>query len=77
MNKTKEMAIEFRKKKDTEIMPLKINDQITEQVFTYKYPGVTIVEKLHRSDHIKNIKSKANRRPHHVTKLAQFNPFVT
>ena len=42
------MVIDFRKK-DTEIMPLKIIDQIIEQVSTYKksnkYLGVTIDER--------------------------------
>ena len=36
------MVIDFRddfRKKDTEIMPLKINDQIIEQVSTYRYLG--------------------------------------
>ena len=52
VNKTKEMVIDFRKE-DTEFMPLKNNDQIIEQVFMY--PGVTIDEKLHWSNHINNI----------------------
>ena len=34
------------RKKDTAIMPLKINDQIIEQVSTYKYLGVTIDKNL-------------------------------
>ena len=38
-------------KQDAE-MPIKISDQIIEQVSTYKYLGVTINEKLHWSDHI-------------------------
>ena len=59
VNRTKEMVIDFRKK-DTDIMPLKINDQIIDQVCTYKYLGVTIDEKLHWSDHINNIKSNAD-----------------
>ena len=50
LNKPKEMIIELRKK-DTEIMPLKINNQIIELVSTYKYLGVTIDEKIHWSDH--------------------------
>ena len=54
------MLIDF-KKKDTEIMPLKINDKIIEQVTTYTYIGVTIDEKLHWSDHINNIKTKAKK----------------
>ena len=37
------MVIDFRKK-GTEIMPLKINDSVTEQVSTC---GVTVDEKLH------------------------------
>ena len=65
---TKEMVIDFRKK-DTEIMPLKINDKIIEQVSTYKYLGVTIYEKLHWSDHINNIKFKVNKRLYFVRKL--------
>ena len=72
VNKTKEMVIDFRKK-DTDIMPLKINDQIIDQVCTYKYLGLTIDEKLHWSDHINNIKSKAKKRLNNfVRKLGQF-----
>ena len=50
LNKPKEMIIELRKK-DTEIIPLKINNQIIELVSMYKYLGVTIDEKIHWSDH--------------------------
>ena len=57
VNKTKEMVIDFRQK-DTEIMPLKINDLIIEQVSTYKYLGVTIDEELHWGDHKKKKKKK-------------------
>ena len=64
------MVIDFRKK-DTDIMPLKINDQIIDQVCTYKYLGMTIDETLHRSDHINNIKSEANKRLYFVRKLGQ------
>ena len=71
VNKTKEMVVDSRKK-DSEIMTLKINDQIIDQVCTYKYLRVTINEKLHWSDHINNIKSKANRRLYFVRKLGQF-----
>ena len=53
-------------------MPLKINDQIIDQVCTYKYLGITIDKKLHWSDHINNIKSKANKRLYFVRKLGQF-----
>ena len=61
------MVIDFRKK-DTDIMLLKINDQVC----TYKYLGVTTDEKLHLSDHINNIKSKANKRLNFVRNLGQF-----
>ena len=71
VNKTKEMVIDFRKK-DTDIMPLKINDKIIDQVCTYKCLGITIDEKLHWSDHINNIKSKENKRLYFVRKLGQF-----
>ena len=50
----------------------KINDQIIDQVCTYKYLGVTIDEKQHWSHHIDNIKSKANKRLYFVRKLGQF-----
>ena len=53
-------------------MPLKINDRIIQQVSTYTYLGGTIDEKLHWSDHINNIKSKANKRLYFVRKLGQF-----
>ena len=59
-------------KKDTDIMPLKINDQIIDRVCTYKYLGIAIDEKLHWSDHINNIKSKANKRLYLVRKLGHF-----
>ena len=49
-------------------MPLKINKQVS----TYKYHEVTVDEKLHWSDHINNIKSKANKRLYIVRKLGQF-----
>ena len=65
------MVIDFRKK-DTDIMPLKINDQIIGQVSTYICLGVTIDEKLHCSDHINNIKSKTNKRLYFVRKLGHF-----
>ena len=55
----------------TKIMPLKINDQIIKQVSQYKYPEVTIDEKLRWSDNI--YKSKANKRLYFVRKLGQFN----
>ena len=61
VNKTKQKVVDVRKK-DTEIMPLKFNDQIIEQVSTYKYLVVAIDEKLKWSDHIDNINSKANKR---------------
>ena len=53
-------------------MPLKINDQIIDQVCTYKYLGITIDEKLHWSDDINNIKSEANKRLYFIRKLGQF-----
>ena len=65
------MVIDFRKK-DTDIMPLKINDQIIDQFCTYTYLGVTIGEKLHWSDRINNIKSQANKCLYFVRKLGQF-----
>ena len=69
VNKTKEMAIGCRKK-DFKTMPLKINDQMIDQVSIYKYLEVTIDEKLYWSDHINNIKSRAN--SIFVKKLGQF-----
>ena len=63
------MVIDFRKK-DTDIMPLKIGDQIIDQVWTYKYLGIE--EKLHCSDHINNIRAKANKWLYFVRKLGQF-----
>ena len=70
-NKTKEMVIDSGKN-DTEIMPLKIDDQCLEQVSTYKYLVVTIYEKLHWSGHINKINSKANKQFYFVRKLGQF-----
>ena len=45
---------------------------IIEHVSTYKYLAVTIDEKLHRSDHINNIKSKVNNLLYLVRKLGPF-----
>ena len=55
-------------------MPLKISYhyQIIEQVSTYKYLVVTIDEKLHWSDHINNIKSKAHKQLYFVWRVDQF-----
>ena len=53
-------------------MPIKISDQIIHQVCTYTYLGVTIDEKLHWSDHINSIKTKANKRLYFVRKLGHF-----
>ena len=50
-------------------MPLKISDQIIDQVL---YLGFTIDEKLHWSEHLNNIKSKAINRLYFVRKLGQF-----
>ena len=62
------MVIDSRKK-ETEIMPLKINDQIIEQVSTYTYLGVTVDEKLPWSDNINNIKSKASKRLYFIWEI--------
>ena len=43
----------------------------SDQVCTYKYLGVAIDGKLHWSDHINNIKSKANKRLYVIRKLGQ------
>ena len=49
------MAFDLRKK-DTNIMPLKINGQIIEELSTCKYLRATIDEKLYKCDHL--IKNK-------------------
>ena len=71
--KTKELVIDFRKKKNVPITPVKMKGVDIEIVDTYKYLGVTIDNKLAWSYHIDKVYSKTQSRLFFLRKLRSFN----
>ena len=71
ISKTRELVIDFRKVKEP-IEPLRLKNQIVDQVPHYKYLGVTIDERLQWSEHVKTMKQKLSKRMYFLTKLRQF-----
>ena len=71
VKKTKELVIDFRKKKN-HLLPLVIKDQEIEQVQTYKYLGVTIDDKLDWQIHSSTVCKKINKRMFFLRKLRSF-----
>ena len=72
VKKTKEMIVDFRKKK-TEIHPIIINNENVEIVTKYKYLGCIIDDKLNWSENASNVYKKANQRLYFVRKLKKMN----
>ena len=68
VKKTKEMIIDFRRKRQ-EIEPIIINEEAVQIVENYKYLGCIIDNSLKGSDHVKKIAKKANQRMYFVRKL--------
>ena len=73
VSKTKELVIDFRKKKNVPIIPVKMKGVDIEMVDTYKYLGVTIDNKLTWSHHIDKVYSKTQSRLFFLRKLRSFN----
>ncbi len=71
VKKTKEMVIDFRKKK-SDLTPIVINGENVEFAENYKYLGNIINDKLSSSDHIVKVAKKANQRMYFVRKLTKF-----
>ena len=68
VDKTKELHVDFKKHKKNK-MSLHIKGEVVQQVSKYKYLGVTIDEKLQRSDYVKITKTKGNKRIYFLRKL--------
>ena len=70
-DKTKELIIDFRKKKDP-IHPVIIDNKQIEQVVSYKYLGITIDDKLNWDLQATDVFKKFNKRMFFLRKLASF-----
>ena len=71
-DKTKEVIIDFRIK-PSPILPVVINNQIIEQVNSYKYLGITIDNKLNWDLQANSVTKKINKRMFFLRKLCKFN----
>ena len=72
IKKTKEMIIDFRKKKP-QIEPLYIKNECVDRVKSYKYLGVTIDDQLDWHEHLPNVYKKVNSRLYFLRKLKSFH----
>ena len=70
-DKTKELIIDFRTKKDP-VLPLVINNQTIEQVEMYVYLGITIDNQLNWNNQSLSVLSKLNQRLYFLRKLSNF-----
>lgn len=68
VKKTKEMIVDFRKKKGS-VEPVIINGESVDIVSNYKYLGCIVDSKLKGNDHVSKIAKKANQRLYFVRKL--------
>ena len=71
-DKTKELIIDFRNKKEP-VIPLTINGTEIEQVSQYKYLGVIIDNKLNWEPQASAVFKKINKRMFFLRKLSSFN----
>ena len=58
MIKTKEMIVDYRKRR-TEHIPILIDEAVMEQVERFKFPGIHIINKLEWSKHTKTVMKRA------------------
>ena len=72
VSKTKEIVIDFRKKK-TPVDPLIINGEVVEQVQSFKFLGTTISHDLKWDSHVNGSVKKANQRIFFLRQLKKFN----
>ena len=71
VTKTKELIVDFRKKK-TQILPLIINNQDVEIVDCFKFLGTTISRDLGWVTHVQAIRKKAQQRLYFLRQLKKF-----
>ena len=67
VSNTKEMIIDFRRQKSTPT-PLVINNETVEIVYTYKYLGFTVDDKLNWHEHCNELIKKINKRMYFLRK---------
>ncbi len=72
MSKTKELIVDFRKRKQRPYTPLMISGTPVERVSSFKYLGVNISEDLTRTAHIQTQVKKARQRLYHLRQLRKF-----
>ena len=72
VSKTKEIVIDFRKVR-TPVCPLTINDEIVEQVESFKFLGTTISHDLKWDSQVLSSVKKANQRIFFLRQLNKFN----
>ena len=70
-DKTKELVIDFRTKKDP-IMPIVIKGCTIEQVDLYTYLGIIIDNQLNWDAHALSVLNKVNKRMYFLRKLGSF-----
>ncbi|KAM4544613.1 delta-sarcoglycan isoform 2-T2 [Odontesthes bonariensis] len=73
VSKTREMVIDFRRKKKTPSQPLKIKGEVVEEVEDYKYLGVVIGNRLDWASNTDAVCKKGMSRLYFLRKLRSFN----
>ena len=71
VNKTKEMIVDYRKKR-TEHTPILIDGAVVEQVESFKFLGVHITNKLTWSKHTKTVVKRARQNLFPLRRLKRF-----
>ena len=74
VSKTREMVIDFRRKK-TPSQPLRIRGEVVEEIEDYKYLGVVIGNRLDWVSNTKAVCKKGMSRLYFLRKLRSFNVF--
>jgi len=73
VSKTREMVIDFRRKKRTPSQPLLIRGEVVEEVEDYKYLGVVIDNRLDWKSNTEAVYKKGMSRLYFLRKLRSFN----
>ena len=73
VSKTKELVIDFRRKKKSQVVPIQMKGADIEIVDSYKYLGVVIDSKLNWSLHIDKVYKKTQSRLFFLRKLKSFH----
>ncbi|KAM4580370.1 uncharacterized protein PAE49_005246 [Odontesthes bonariensis] len=73
VSKTREMVMDFRRKKKTPSQPLKIKGEVVEEVEDYKYLGVVIDNRLDWASNTDAVCKKGMSRLYFLRKLRSFN----